>query len=71
VVRQLPDRLQRLASLLAEMPVHDVCLVMGKSRSRIYQMIGQLRVAFMGAGLGRNRAQRTTQSGAAPSGRTA
>ena len=68
VVRQLPDRLQRLASLLAEMPVHDVCLVMGKSRSRVYQMIRQLRVAFIRAGLRPNRAQKTAQSGAAPNG---
>jgi len=36
-LRQLPCQLQRLASLLGEMPIHDVCLRMGKSRSRVYQ----------------------------------
>ena len=51
VLQTLPVRLQRLACLLAEMPVSEACLVTGKSRSRIYQMIRQLRAAFVEAGL--------------------
>ena len=51
VVAGLPPRLRRLALLLAQMPVKDVCERMGKSRSRVYQMTLQIREAFVGAGL--------------------
>ena len=52
VLDRLPDDLQMLAALLLRMTVTEACIAAGKSRSRIYQMIGQLRVAFIEAGLG-------------------
>ena len=65
-LQKLPVRLQRLAGLLAEMPVSEVCLVTGKSRSRIYQMIRQLRTAFIQAGLAPGALRKATRSGSAP-----
>lgn len=55
VLLQLPHHLQNLACLLSGMPIHDVCTATGKSRSRVYQMIRQLRGAFSDAGFGRRR----------------
>ena len=66
VLRKLPIRLQRLACLLAELPVSEVCLVTGKSRSRIYQMIRQLRTAFVQAGLTPGALRKTPRSQSAP-----
>jgi DNA-directed RNA polymerase specialized sigma24 family protein len=66
VLQELPVRLQRLACLLAELPVSEVCLVTGKSRSRIYQMIRQLRTAFVQAGLTPGALRKTPRSQSAP-----
>ena len=66
VLRRLPVRLQRLACLLAELPVSEVCIVTGKSRSRIYQMIRQLRDAFVQAGLAPGTLRKTPRSQSAP-----
>ena len=66
VLQKLPVGLQRLARLLAEMPVSEVCLITGKSRSRIYQMIRQLRTAFVEAGLTAGALRRKPRSQSAP-----
>ena len=66
VLQNLPVRLQRLAGLLVELPVSEVCLVTGKSRSRIYQMIRQLRTAFVQAGLTPGALRKTPRSQSAP-----
>lgn len=66
VLQKLPVRLQRLAGLLVELPVSEVCLVTGKSRSRIYQMIRQLRTAFVQAGLTPGALRKTPRSQSAP-----
>ena len=50
VLSGLPYQLQRLARLLSELSVLDVCAKTGKSRSRVYKMIRQLRDAFTQAG---------------------
>jgi RNA polymerase sigma-70 factor, ECF subfamily len=50
MLNRLPSQLRTLALLLGEMPVQDVCALMGKSRSRVYQMTCQLRDAFAQAG---------------------
>ena len=50
VVASLPAHLQSLAVLLSQMPVRDVCMHTGKSRSRVYQMTRQIRDAFLEAG---------------------
>jgi RNA polymerase sigma-70 factor (ECF subfamily) len=50
VLQTLPSPLQRLALLLSELPVLEVCARTGKSRSRVYQMTRQLRDAFVRAG---------------------
>lgn len=55
VMRRLPLRLQRLAGLLCELSVAEICLMTGKPRSGIYQMIWELRAAFITAGLRRTR----------------
>lgn len=52
VLRQLPDPLQRLAYLLPHLQIAEVCSTLGKSRSRVYQMIRQIRSAFIDADLG-------------------
>ena len=52
VLRQLPKTLQKLAYLLPHLPITEVCLTIGKSRSRVYQMIREIRVAFIDADLG-------------------
>ena len=51
IVESLPTPLYSLAVLLGQMPVQDVCRHAGKSRSRVYQMIRQIRAAFIQAGL--------------------
>jgi hypothetical protein len=50
VVNILPPQLRSLACLLMEMSVKDACRCIGKSRSRAYQMIRQIREAFVRAG---------------------
>ncbi len=52
VLAGLPDHLRSLADLLPQMAITEICVVTGKSRSRVYQMIGELRMAFIEAGLG-------------------
>lgn len=57
-LKQLPDPLQRLAYLVSTLPITEVCSTTGKSRSRVYQMIRQIRSAFTEVGLGpRSRGQ--------------
>jgi RNA polymerase sigma-70 factor (ECF subfamily) len=60
VVKTLPEQLQSLAAMLSEMPIHRVCQRTRKSRSRIYQMIRQLRGAFVGAGYQPSRDRQIT-----------
>ena len=50
VLSGLPYQLQRLARMLSELTVLEVCAQTGRSRSRVYQMIRQLRDAFVRAG---------------------
>jgi RNA polymerase sigma-70 factor (ECF subfamily) len=52
VVSQLAPPLQALTLLLAVIPVGEIPSAIGKSRSRVYQMIRQIRLAFIGADLG-------------------
>ena len=59
IIESLPTQLQTLTVLLAQMPVRDVCVKIGKSRSRVYQMTRQVRDAFVRAGL---RPYRSTKS---------
>lgn len=51
VVASLPEHLRELAMLLGRMSVADVRRATGRSRPRIYQMIGEIRQAFEEAGL--------------------
>src|SRR5262249_31801204 len=51
VVARLPIHLRILARQLSEMDVRDVLRHSGKSRSRVHQWIGELRAAFIEAGL--------------------
>jgi hypothetical protein len=50
VLYGLPYTLQRLARMLRELTILEVCAQTGKSRSWVYQMIRQLREAFVRAG---------------------
>jgi RNA polymerase sigma-70 factor (ECF subfamily) len=51
VLRQLPDHLRTLAHLLPQMSIMEISVTTGKSRSRVYQMVRQIREAFASAGL--------------------
>jgi hypothetical protein len=51
VLGELPPQLQLLAGLLIEVPVGEIPLTIGKSRSRVHQLIRKLREAFASAGL--------------------
>ena len=51
VVSKLPLHLQCLAWQLSEMSLAEVCQQTGKSRSRIHQLIRQIRSAFVEAGI--------------------
>jgi DNA-directed RNA polymerase specialized sigma24 family protein len=51
VVASLPEHLREVAVLLSRMSVAEVRRETGKSRPRIYQMIGEIRQAFQEAGL--------------------
>ncbi len=50
VLDRLPDRLREVALLLPHMTVVEVCAATGKSRSGVYQLIRQIRDAFVRAG---------------------
>ncbi len=50
VLKGLPPQLRNLALLLSELPMLEAGAKTGKSRSRVYQMIRQLRDAFVRAG---------------------
>ena len=50
-VSRLPEHLRVLAQLLSERTPREVSRATGKSRSRVYQMIGEIRAAFVEAGL--------------------
>jgi DNA-directed RNA polymerase specialized sigma24 family protein len=50
VVDGLPDHLRQLAELLPALTIGEICIAAGKSRSRVYQMIEQIRIAFIEAG---------------------
>ena len=51
LVATLPEHLREIAVLLSEMSVPEVQRQTGKSRSRIYQLIGEIRQVFEEAGL--------------------
>ncbi len=51
LIHQLPRHLQYFASLLPEMSLGEICVATGKSRSWVYLMLRQLRIAFVQAGL--------------------
>jgi RNA polymerase sigma-70 factor (ECF subfamily) len=63
VVARLPIQLQSVAVLLSQMRVREVCRHTGKSRSRVYQMISQLRMYFEQAGLRPTRRSVSKRSG--------
>jgi RNA polymerase sigma-70 factor (ECF subfamily) len=50
VLDALPHQLRSLALLLMELPISEACTKLGKSRSRVYQMVRQLRAVFVRAG---------------------
>lgn len=52
VLRKLPADLQTLAALMSEVPVREIPLRIGKSRSRFYQLRRELQRAFQQAGYG-------------------
>lgn len=51
IVASLPEHLREVAALLSQMSVAEIRRETGKSRPRIYQMIGEIRHAFQEAGL--------------------
>lgn len=51
VMTRLPEHLRLIAELLPERTPREVALVTGKSRSRVYQMIAEIRAAFEEAGV--------------------
>ena len=48
---RLPEHLRALAQMLSERTPREVSHATGKSRSRVYQMIGEIRAAFIDAGV--------------------
>jgi RNA polymerase sigma-70 factor (ECF subfamily) len=50
-VARLPEHLRVVAELLLERTPREVAHAIGKSRSRVYQMIGEIRAAFAQAGV--------------------
>jgi DNA-directed RNA polymerase specialized sigma24 family protein len=64
VVSQLAPQLQTLALLLTVVSIGEVPAAIGKSRSRVYQMIRQIRVAFINAGLAPAASRRTRRHAA-------
>lgn len=51
VVARLPEHLREVAELLPERTPGEVARATGKSRSRVYQMISEIRAAFEEAGV--------------------
>jgi len=52
IIARLPEHLRVIAELLLERTPREVASVTGKSRSRVYQMIAEIREAFREAGVG-------------------
>ena len=52
VLAALPARLRHVASRIATEPAGEIASELGVSRNRVYQLVGQLRLAFTNAGLG-------------------
>ncbi len=52
VLASLPARLRSVANLIATEPVAEIATGLGISRHRTYQLVNQLRSAFVNAGLG-------------------
>jgi RNA polymerase sigma-70 factor (ECF subfamily) len=52
ILDQLPRRHRDVAYLVAELPVSDVCLAIGRSRSCVYEILRQIRGALIDAGIG-------------------
>lgn len=50
-VSRLPEHLRALAQLLSERTPREAARATGKSRSRVYQMIEEIRAAFIEAGV--------------------
>lgn len=50
-ISRLPEHLRSLAQMLSERTPREVSRATGKSRSRVYQMIGEIRAAFIDAGV--------------------
>jgi RNA polymerase sigma-70 factor (ECF subfamily) len=48
---RLPERLRTVAELLMERTPGEVALITGKSRSRIYQLIKEIRQSFLDSGV--------------------
>ena len=51
VVARLPEHLRMIAEMLSERTPREVANLTGKSRSRVYQMIAEIREAFKEAGV--------------------
>ncbi len=51
VLDSLPEHLREVALMLSQMSVGEVRRETGKSRQRIYQLMGEIRQAFVEAGL--------------------
>lgn len=58
VVDSLPEHLREVAQMLSQMSVDEVRRETGKSRQRIYQLMGEIRQAFVEAGLAPERGVR-------------
>ena len=52
ILAQLPDHHRRVALLAAELSVTEVQMATGRSRTGVYHIIGQVRQAFVDAGIG-------------------
>ena len=50
-VSRLPEHLRTIAQMLSDRTPREVSRATGKSRSRVYQMIGEIRAAFVDAGV--------------------
>jgi len=61
LLEQLPGHLRRVALLAAELPVTDVQTATGRSRTGVYHIIGQVRQAFVDAGIGPTTGRRRSR----------
>jgi RNA polymerase sigma-70 factor, ECF subfamily len=59
VLSRVPQRLKNLANQLRSMSISEVSVLTGRSRTRTYQLLRQLREAFAEAGLGPKAALRS------------